>query len=318
MKLLTPALTAAVALTAMTTNAAAADYRVETVSFVSGTETLVGALYIPEGVSAADQAEAVVVTGAWTTIKEQMPATYAAELAERGFVALTFDFRTWGESEGATRSLENPTMKIEDIQAAAAFLAARTDVSTVNGLGICASAGYMATAAAQSDALDSIALVAPWLHDAALVEAVYGGPEGVASLIEVGRAAAAEEAQTGQPQLITAGGPTGSDALMAFDGYYSDPNRGMIPEWENTFNLASWEGWLTFDGIQAAGGIQAPTLIVHSDAAAIPQGAQEFYDRLTAPKQAVWLDGVSQFDFYDQAAPVNAAADAAASHFMMS
>ena len=315
MNSLTKTLAATTVSLAALTGVAAADYRVERVTFPSGGQTLVGDLYIPDGVSADAAAEGVVVTGAWTTIKEQMAGLYAAEMAERGFVALAFDFRGWGESGGETRSLEDPEGKIADIEAAAAFLAARPEVDGVNGLGICASAGYMATAAERTDTLSSIALVAPWLHDAALVDAVYGGAEGVAELIALGRAAAAREAETGEPQLIPAAGPEGSDALMTMPGYYTDPARGLVPEWENTFNLASWEGWLTFDGIRSAAGIDEPTLIVHSDAAAVPEGARAFYAELAAPRSELWLDGVIQSDFYDRPVPVTTAADAAAAHF---
>lgn len=305
------ALTAGVAAVSAETPA----YTVERVTFMSGGETLVGNLYIPDGVTPDNAAEAVVVTGAWTTIKEQMAGRYATELTERGFVALSFDFRTWGESGGPTRSLEDPEMKIEDIQAAARFLASLPQVGDVNGLGVCASAGYMATAAERSDTMASIALVAPWLHDGAIVDAVYGGPEGVAGLIETSRRAVQAEAASGTPQLITAAGPEGSDALMAFDSYYTDPNRGMVAVWENTFNLASWEGWLTFDAIRTAPAIDEPTLIVHSDAAAIPEGARAFFDALPAPKAQLWLQDVTQFDFYDRPDAVTAAADAAADHF---
>ncbi len=293
----------------------AAGYTVERVTFESNGETLVGDFYVPTGVTAEAPAPAAVVTGAWATIKEQMAGRYAAELASRGTPALAFDFRTWGESGGDTRSLENPAVKIADIEAAAAYLASRADVSGVNGLGICASAGYMATAAERSDVLDRVALVAPWLHDAAIVEAVYGGADGVAGLIHTGRAAAAREAEIGEPQLIPAAGPAGSDALMAFDGYYTDPARGAVAAWENTFNLASWEGWLTFDAVRAAPGVTQPTLIVHSHAAAIPQGAEAFYAALAGEKAAVWLEDVTQFDFYHQDAAVAAAADAVADHF---
>ena len=290
-------------------------YTVERVTFTSGGETLVGNLYIPDGVTLDGTAEAVVVTGAWTTIKEQMSGRYATELAERGFVALSFDFRTWGESGGPTRSLEDPEMKIEDIQAAARFLASLPQVGEVNGLGVCASAGYMATAAERSDTMTSIALVAPWLHDRAIVDTVYGGPEAVAGLIEAGRRAAQAEADSGALQLITAAGPEGSDALMAFDSYYTDPDRGMVAAWENTFNVASWEGWLTFDAIRTAPAIDEPTLIVHSEAAAIPEGARAFFEDLLAPKAQLWLPDVSQFDFYDRPDAVAIAADAAADHF---
>lgn len=292
-----------------------AAFTTERVTFVSGGETLVGDIYIPAGINNANPAEAVVVTGAWTTIKEHMAGEYAAELASRGQIALAFDFRTWGESGGDTRSFENPTIKIEDIEAAGHYLSTRADVSAVNGLGICASAGYMATAAERSDTFQSIALVAPWLHDASIVEAVYGGADSVSNLIETGRAAAQTEQETGEPQLIPATGPEGSSSLMPGVPYYTEEGLGLIPEWENTFNLASWEGWLTFDGIRAAGGIEQPVLIVHSDDAAIPQGARQFYADLTVEKAELWIDGVSQFDFYHRPDAVQQSSDAVADFF---
>lgn len=290
-------------------------YTIERVTFESHGETLVGNLYIPAGVSAEHRTHGVVVTGAWTTIKEHMPGTYAAEMAKRGEIALAFDFRTWGESGGATRSFENPQIKIEDIIAAGAFLSTRPEVDGVNGLGICASAGYMATAAEQSSTFETIALVAPWLHDSAIVEQVYGGADGVAGLIQTGRAAAMTESETGEPQLIPATGPEGSAALMPGVPYYTEEGLGMIPEWENTFNLASWEGWLTFDGIRAAPGITQPLMIVHSEQAAIPEGAQRFIADLTSDKQELWLDGVTQFDFYHREDAVTAVSDAVATFF---
>ncbi|WP_199797904.1 alpha/beta hydrolase [Erythrobacter sp. KY5] len=309
------AMTADNAIATPTQNAA---YTTERVTFQSNGEMIVGTLYVPEGVNASNTVKAVVVTGAWTTIKEQMPALYAQRLAENGMVALAFDFRTWGESAGSTRSLENSEMKIADIEAAGRYLLSRREVLEVHGLGICASSGYMATAAERTDIFTSLALVAPWLHNAEIVDAVYGGEEGVAGLIATGREAMTSERATGEPQLITAAGPSGSDALMAIEGYYIDPDRGLVPEWENTFNLASWEGWLTFDGVRAAEGITEPTLVVHSDAAAIPDGARAFYDQLRAPKAQVWLDNVTQFDFYDQPKGVDPAIEAVTAHFLRS
>nr|WP_233343156.1 hypothetical protein [Hyphomonas sp. Mor2] len=297
------------------TTGADADYTVERVTFESGGETLVGNLYIPAGVNDANRTDGIVVTGAWTTVKEHMPGTYAAEMAKRGEIALAFDFRTWGESGGSTRSFENPEIKIEDIIAAGEFLSTRPEVDGVNGLGICASAGYMATAAEQSSTFKTIALVAPWLHNAAIVDEVYGGPDGVAGLIETGRSAAATEAESGEPQLIPATGPAGSASLMPGVPYYTEEGLGMIPEWENTFNLASWEGWLTFDGVRAAPGISQPLMIVHSEDAAIPAGAHQFFADLSVDKEELWLDGVTQFDFYHREDAVTTASDAVAAFF---
>jgi uncharacterized protein len=310
---------AAAALTAglFSTSALAANFKVERVTFSSGGETLVGKLYIPEGVSAAKPGQAAVVTGAWMTIKEQMAGRYAQELAERGIVALAFDFRSWGESGGQPRAMENPKAKTEDIRAAVAFLGTRSEVAKggIAGLGICASAAYMLEAAATTPAIRSVAVVAPWLHDRTIVNAVYGGEQSVANLIKLGRDAEAKFKATGQATLLPAASTTDKTAVMFNVPYYTERDRGLIPQWENQFNVASWEGWLTLDAMPTAPKLRAPMLMVHSEAAAIPQGARQFFAAVTAPKQQVWLDNVNQLDFYDRAAPVKASADAVAAHF---
>lgn len=310
------ALATGFALTAMS-SAVAATFTVERVTFSSGGQTLVGNLYVPSGASQAKPATAAVVTGAWMTIKEQMAGHYAQELAKKGVMALAFDFRTWGESQGQPRAMENPQFKIEDIQAAAAYLASRSDVdrSKIVGLGICASAGYMVEAAARSSTLRSVALVAPWLHDRAIVNAVYGGVDSVEGLIAAGRTAQSTFVRTGQAITLTAASTTDKSAVMFGVPYYTEASRGLLPQWENRFNVASWEPWLTFDAMASASRLKVPLLIVHSEAAAIPQGARQYLHAVTSPKRAVWLDNVGQFDFYDQPAPVKAAIEAALNHF---
>jgi hypothetical protein len=291
--------------------------RVERVTFTSGGERMVGNLYLPADVRAGTTLPAVLVTGAWMTVKEQMPGRYARELARRGFAALAFDFRHWGESGGALRQREVPADKIADIRAAAAYLATRPeiDATRIGALGVCASAGYMAAAVAADPLFRAAAFVAPWFHDAEIVRTVYGGEEGVQRLIATGRDAAAQHARTGAPQLATAASLTDSTAVMFGVPYYTDASRGQLPAWRNQVDLAFWEGWLTFDGIAASRRLTQPTLVVHSEAAVIPQGAHRFVAQLAAPQHSErWLDGVTQFDFYDQDRPVGEASDLVAEH----
>jgi hypothetical protein len=302
------------AATLLATSVQAASVTLERVTFQSGGDTVVGHLYLPKGVSAKTQAPGIVVTGAWMTIKEQMAGVYARELAERGYVALAFDFRTWGESGGRQRSMESPTIKIADIKAAAKFLDARPETSAIGGLGICASAGYMAHAAADTPLIKSVALVAPWLHDAKIVDEVYGGRDAVAKLIKTAQEAQAKFEKTGELSLVPAAGPQGSNAVMAGVPYYTEKDRGQVQAWENTFNLASWDDWLTFDAMTAAPKLKQPFTIVHSEAAAIPHGAKQFYAQVTSMKTQLWIDGVSQLDFYDRDTPVNTSADHVAKH----
>ena len=75
-----------------------------TFTFTSAGDRLVGVLYQP----AEQPVAAVVTTGPLTSVKEQATGAYARALAERGFAALAFDHRTFGESEGEPRQFERP------------------------------------------------------------------------------------------------------------------------------------------------------------------------------------------------------------------
>ncbi len=281
----------------------------ERVTFASEGETLVGTLFLPDNFQPEQAHAAVVVTGSWTSVKEQMPSTYARALAQEGFVALAFDFRGWGESSGDFRYVEDPVAKTRDIINAAAFLATHrgVDAGAISTLGICASAGYAIDAAHQSPQIQAVAVVAPWLHDGEIVEAVYGGEEGVAGLIATAREARAKFETTGELITLPAASTTDSTAVMYQAPYYTEPERGLIPSYDNKFNLATWEPWLTYDAVATAGVLQKPVLLVHSESAAIPQGAHRFADRVGSNGRIVWLEDVSQFDFYDDTAAIEQA-----------
>lgn len=286
-----------------------------TVTFKNEAVVLSGILHLPEGHDGAPL-PAVVVTGAWTSVQEQMPATYAREMAKRGFATFTFDFRGWGKSGDLPRHVrfvESPEAKTSDIRAAVAFMAtlSEVDASRINGLGICASAGYMVDAVAGNPLVQRIGLVAPWLHNRQILETVYGGAEGVAGLIEVSR-----NAEAAGGDIIPAAGPEGAEGvLMPIGGYYFEADRGAIPEYDNKWNDAGWEGWLTYHPADNPNRLDKPLAVVHSESAAIPQGVRTFLEGFAGAATARWLDDVSQFDFYDNPEDVGRAADAVADHF---
>ncbi|GAA2752389.1 alpha/beta hydrolase [Kitasatospora cinereorecta] len=289
--------------------------RTDRVGFDGDGAALTGTLYRPA--AAQGRLPAVVVTGSWLTVKEQMAGLYARRLAEAGFAALAFDFAGFGESGGLPRQLESPARKIRDIRDAVTFLAGHdgVDPARIGALGICASSGYTAVNAAEDPRVRSLALVAPWLHDAALVREIYGGEEGVRQKLDAGLAAARGH-ERGEPvRYVPAVSTTDPDAAMygPFE-YYLDERRGAVPAWDNRFAVMSWPQWLTFDPHPAAGRITAPTLLVHSRDGAIPQGAEKFHADLAGPKRLVWLSG-TQFDFYDRHATVAEAVALAARHF---
>ncbi len=277
-------------------------------------DTRVGALaanlYLPEGV---ENPPVVIVTGAWTTVKEQMPAVYAQALADKGYAAVTFDFRGWGQSEGAVKYLEDPSRKTDDIRAMIDAVAGLdgVDGSRIAGLGVCASSGYMLDAAAGNDKLQAVAVVAPWLHDKAMATAIYGGEESVKNLL----AAAADAKHAAEPVVIEAASLTNESSLMYQVPYYTETDRGLIPEYDNQFNVASWTGWLNYDAQQNAATQDKPVLMVASEAMALPAGAHQYLEAAGDNVQAVWFDGVSQFDFYDQPKAVQDSVNAISEHF---
>jgi pimeloyl-ACP methyl ester carboxylesterase len=298
----------------------AATFRVERVSFESNGQRVIGNLFLPASASPGARLPAVALLGTWTSVKEMIVPSYARILAPAGYAVLTIDFRGFGESDGAPRRAESPARKIQDIRAAVDFLASHpaVDSDRIGVVGVCAAAGYVAHEAAQDTRVRSVVLIAPWLHDRAIVEAVYGGPDGVADKIRRGRAAQEQFARTGVVEYIPAASNSDPDAAMFAPGdalaYYLDVRRGGIPQWGNQFAVMSWPEWLELDAIAAAPRVHQPTLIVHAESAAIPQGAHRFAAAMPGAPRQVWLDGPTQFDFYDDPSVVTRAAAEALQH----
>lgn len=295
---------------------ALADVKTRTITFENEGSTLSGTLYVPADFS-GPPLPTVVVTGAWTSVQEQMPREYALEMVERGFAAFTFDFRGWGKSGDLPRSVrfkEDPQAKTSDIRAAFRAVAElpEVDPARIHGLGICASAGYMVDASSGNPLVQSVGLVAPWLQNKSIVETVYGGEEGVANLRRLAKEA--ERAPAGS--IIPAAGPEGAEGvLMPIGGYYHEPSRGAIPEYDNKWNNVSWESWLTYFPADHAASLDKPLAIAHSDAAAIPDGVRAFLANYAGTAAVEWLENVDQFSFYDREDAVTSASDAMARHF---
>ena len=78
-------------------------------------------------------------------VKEQGPSVYANELANRGFVVLTFDPCYMGESGGEPRHVSSPDMFSENISAGVDFLGLQSyvDHEMIGALGICGSGGLL-------------------------------------------------------------------------------------------------------------------------------------------------------------------------------
>ena len=295
------------------------------VEFVSDGAKLVGNLYLPQNYAAGKKYPAVIVSGSWTTVKEQMAGLYAEKLAGQEFITLAFDFRNFGESEGEPRFYENPLQKVEDIENAVTFLQSlpEVDADKIGALGICAGSMYTLMAAAEDKRIKSVVTAASWLHDAEAVKLFYGGDEGVQAKIAEARAAKKRFAETGEVAYIPSISTSDESAAMfgPYD-YYLNPERGAIPQWStDKFAVMTWEDWLTLDPMPSAARLTAPTLMIHSDGAVLPQYTKQYFDMIAATdKELYWIETeldspFHQFSFYDQEAEVNESVEQARQWF---
>lgn len=260
---------------------------------------------------------AIVVTGSWLTVKEQMADLYAARLAERGYTVFTFDFAGFGASDGTPRQAELPARKIDDIIAATRAVSTLSFVrpGAIGYLGICASAQYAVRAIAAGAPIAAFASVAGWFHDARSVTPFYGGADGVTRRLDRAADALAAYQRTGEVRTVPAYEAGNERAGMFLDlDYYGSPERGAVPTWTNEMAELSWAYWLTFDGLSAAPRVQVPSLFVHGDGCVLPENLRAVAGRIAGPAETVWAGG-TQVDFYDQEPQVALAVDAADDHF---
>ena len=281
--------------------------------FFSGGVPLAGRMH-RNPAAGLDRQPAVLVTGSWLTVKEQMPDRYAAELARRGWTALTFDFAGFGESGGEPRQLESPTRKMADLAAAVAYARSLSLVAAGPPalLAVCAGAQYGLAAAAAGLELAAFCSVAGWFHDLPTAAPLYGGVEGITSRLERADAALEHYRRDGSVLTVPAYDPDDERAGMPMPlSYYADPARGAVPAWSNAMAEMSWRPWLTFDGLAGASAA-VPAHFVHGDGAVLPDNVRTIAARMDAG--TTWLDG-EQVDFYDRPELVDPAVEAADAHF---
>jgi uncharacterized protein len=275
----------------------------ERVTFTADGLTLVGNLAV-----AAAGAPAVVLTGPFTGVKEQVTGTYAARLHERGLTTLAFDHRGFGES-GGRRVHEDSQGKLADLRAAVSLLAAHPAVNParIGAVGICLGGGYAVRAAAADPRIRAVAGIAGAYNSPARFSAA--DPDGYRQAIGSFIARYDEE--------LPAVAPGGGAAAMGGDepyAYYGS-SRSAAPGWENRVTYGSLHSLMTFDALGAAPLLSAtPLLVVHgrSDAYCAPELAEALHAAATGPKEIRWLDAKQHIDLYDVQPYVDEAAAAAA------
>lgn len=100
-------------------------------------------LYLPQGLGPGQRRAGIVLCHGYTGVKDLYLPDNARVLNAAGYVALAFDYKGWGESEGP-RSRLAPHGRVADVQAALTFLGLQPEVDP-NRLGLYGTSYWGAT-----------------------------------------------------------------------------------------------------------------------------------------------------------------------------
>lgn len=270
---------------------------------------LAGELYLPTDFDPTGQYPALVVGAPYGGVKEQGPGIYANELAQRGYVVLTFDPSCNGDSSGSTRHLSSPEMFVEDFHAGVDFIGTRpgVDRDRIGVIGICGSGGFGLSAAQVDPRIKAVATVS--MYDISRMHA-----EGFAgSLDEDSRktllANLAEqrwaEFESGRPELSERGSPLEINENThpigrEFGEFYSRP-RGYHPNSITQFTQTSMQAFMNFPLLDKLEWISPrPILLIMGEHAHSRFYSEDIFAAAAEPKELYVVPGSNHVDLYDR------------------
>ena len=277
--------------------------------------TVVGNLFIPKNLNKNTKNPAIIVGHPMGAVKEQSANLYAQKLADRGFVTLSLDLSFWGESEGQPRNAVLPDVYAEDFSAAVDFLGTRPfiDRERIGVLGICASGGFVISAAKIDPRMKAIATVS--MYD-------MGGVSRNAlnhSLTLEQRKKMIEEAAeqryvefTGEQTKYTSGTVHELDAntdpiQREFYDFYRTPRgeftpKGSSPKLTTHPTLSSSVKFMNFYPFVDIETISPrPMLFITGETAHSREFSEEAYRLAGEPKELIIVPGAGHVDLYDRA-----------------
>lgn len=102
---------------------------VKNVEFYSDGRSLKGNIYYPENFNIESCYPTVVLCHGFAGVKELLLPNFAQKFAHEGFIALTFDYRGFGQSEG-DRGVIIPQEQIRDIRNAITYISSLEEVDS--------------------------------------------------------------------------------------------------------------------------------------------------------------------------------------------
>ena len=294
---------------------------VNTVNFKSQGYTLSGLLFVPQGFDTNHQYPAVVFSGPFNQVKEQTGTVYGKKLAEKGYVALSFDHLGYGDSEGPIRNNEKASWKMDGIRDAVSYLGALpfVDREKMYGLGVCASGGYMPIVATTDKRLKAIATVSGMMDNTASYFGVMT-KEQLLPLFKMANEARQKAYETGEVEYYDALGMDSLDldsldkSSAQYEGYdyYMTERAGAqtYPNYTHMSVKTLMEDAPLTSAVSLAPYLYTPYLGIYGEKA-VDTGplTVSFYEKASEPKELFEVKGATHVSLYDIDKDVDQAVD---------
>lgn len=266
------------------------------VEFYSEGLKLAGVLRVPDDLGPGEKRPAVVCCQGFSLTKEVWIPGNARALTAAGYVTLTLDYRTFGESAGEPRCRLVPQAQVRDVQHALTFLETvpEVDATRLGVFGISLGASVAAGVAGVDPRVRALVAIA----GPADLERVWSHFPDIERFRAKIHAARQTFVRTGEVTYVAVPRLLASDpdtcALMVADA----PKH---PTWRLEVTFESLEDLVAFKPEDDARGIRGASLFVYTtEDALIAMGeVLSLYSKAPPPKYVVPLEGLKHCDVYE-------------------
>ena len=268
------------------------------VHFYSGGHKLAADLYMPDEKISSPR-PAVVALHGWTGIKTFLVNEIARRFAAQGYIALAFDYRGYGESDGPRHEL-NPLEQVEDSRNAFTFLSTLEEVDgdRIGAVGVSFGGGIGLAMAARDPRLCCLSCNGTVSDGESWMRSLRREWEWIAFQAEL-REDRVSRVLTGESKrvspwdiLLPAPDPTN----------FIKNNEKNIPGFKSTLPLASADAVIEFKPVLDAQHVQCPVRLIHAktDPLVPTEQSTRVYDRLPGKKSLILIPVPERMDLYQK------------------
>ena len=226
------------------------------VSFRSAGLRCSGTIYIPDELGPGQKAPAIVIASGFAGEKSfGVSGAFAERFSRAGYIALTFDYRHFGDSEGEPRHQLFPLDEVEDVRNAITWVSAQpeVDASRICLWGTSYGGGIVVYTATFDRRVKAVIAQVPYLVD--IETRVKHDPEGWArqgAFLQQDRTERYATGRGGVLKIVSAQGePCALPGKAAFDEYEAlvRGSSRKPPTWRNEITVESLERIREFDPV---------------------------------------------------------------------